>query len=107
MSTFYLMPARPRVGQLFAELLGRLFPGTDWPAGDWHDLAEALGAAAMSQPDVYVVFAEELPADEDVENGLRLAFGAEPGDEVIEVQLGGTLGLVRAECWRIQQAQAA
>lgn len=107
MSTFYLLPARPRFGRLFAELLSGLFPGTAWPQDDWHDLAEALAAAAMSQHEVYVVFAEELPADEGIEDGLRLAFGAEPGDEVVDVRPGQTLADVAVKRWRINKAMVA
>ena len=101
MSTFYLLPARLHLGQRFAELLTNLFPGTEWPQSDWRDLAEALGAAAMGQPDVYVIFAEELPAGECLEDALALSFGAEPGDEVIEVRPGRSLAEIAAQCWRM------
>src|SRR5205814_6970269 len=86
MATFYVLPSRPQLGQRFAELLAGLFPGTAWPREDWQDLAEALGAAAVRRPDIYVVFAEDLPADQPLEPGLIDRFGAEPGDEVVEVR---------------------
>ena len=107
MSTFYVLPARPVLGQRFAELLAGVFPGTDWPSEDWSDLAEALGAAAMSQADIYVVYAEDLPASHSVEFGLMEHFGAEPGDEVIEVKPERSLAECKVQKWRVNEALAA
>lgn len=107
MSTFYVLPARPVLGQRFAELLARVFPGTDWPRDDWRDLAEALGAAAMSQADVYVVYAEDLPDSLSLEVGLMEHFGAEPGDEIIEVQPGRSLAEIEVQKWRVNESLAA
>ena len=107
MSTFYVMPARPQLGAHFADMLASLFPGTAWPREDWLDLAEALGAAAMGQSECYVVYAEDLPADTTLENGLIEFFGAEPGDEVIEVRLGRNLAEIATERWRIHESVAA
>ena len=107
MSTFYVLPARPVLGQRFAELLASLFPGTDWPRDDWHDLAEALAAAAMSQADVYVVYAEDLPSESSLETGLLEHFGAEPGDEVVEVRPGRSLADVAVQRWRVNETVAA
>jgi len=107
MATFYVLPSRPQLGQRFAELLAGLFPGTAWPSEDWLDLAEALGAAAMSQPDVYVVFAEDLPADQALELALTERFGAEPGDEVNEIRPGRNLAEIAVERWRVNEGLAA
>ena len=107
MCTFYILPSRPELGQRFAQLLTGLFPGTVWPSDDWHDLAEALGAAAMSQDDVYVVYAEDLPEGPSLEAGLVEYFGAEPGDEVIEVRPGRTLAEIRVQRWRVNESMAA
>ncbi len=107
MSTFYVLPARPVLGERFAALLAGLFPGTVWPREDWLDLAEALGAAAMSQADVYVVFAEDLPSELSLETGLMEHFGAEPGDEVIEVRPGQNLAEIGAQRWRVNETFAA
>ncbi len=107
MSRFYILPSRNQVGRQFAELLNGLFPGADWPRNDWHDLAEALGAAATNLPDAYVVFADDLPADASLEHGLMESFGAEPGDEVVEVRPGRHLADVAVERWRVHEALAA
>ncbi len=107
MATFYVLPSRPQLGQRFAELLAGLFPGTAWPREDWQDLAEALGAAAMSQPDVYVVFAEDLPGEQSLELGLMERFGAEPGDDVVEIRPGRNLAEIAVERWRVNEGLAA
>jgi hypothetical protein len=107
MSTFYVLPARPQLGQRFAELLTTLFPGTLWEPADWPDLGEALGAAAMCQPDLYIVYSEDLPADLSLEDGLIYAFGAEPGDQVIESKPGRGLTNVAIQRWRVGEALAA
>jgi hypothetical protein len=107
MATFYVLPSRPQLGQRFAELLGGLFPSTAWPREDWLDLAEALGAAATSQPDVFVVFAEDLPADRELGPSLIERFGAEAGDDVVEIRLGRNLADVAVERWRVNESLAA
>jgi hypothetical protein len=100
MSTFFLLPSRHFVGRQFAELLSTLFPGLDWPAHTWPDLAEVTASLALTQSDVYVVFREDLPDTGPAEQALVDACGAERGDEVIEVHLGParrwTVAVVRA-----------
>jgi len=107
MSTFYVLPPRPDLGRRFAELLAGLFPGTVWPRDDWLDLAEALGAAAMTHDDVYVIYAEDLPDDLSLEAALMDYFGAEPGDEVVEVRPGETLAEIAVQRWRVNESLAA
>ena len=87
MSTFYVMPSRLLVGRLFGEFLTSLFPGLEWSTADWSDLVEALGAAVRFQPGVYVLFREDLTC-EDTALSLVQDFGAESGDQVIEVEAG-------------------
>src|SRR5262245_44821855 len=86
MSTFYVMPSRPLLGRLFGEFLTSFFPGLQWNEDDWPDLGEALGAAARIQPELYVLFREDLATDDDVAACLVRDFGAEPGDQIIEVE---------------------
>jgi hypothetical protein len=99
MSTFYLLPPRPLLGERFAGFLGQLFPGLSWDAGRWPELADVVGAA-VRQPDVYLVHREEL-GDEDPERALRDGFGAESGDEVVEVRVGPRPGELTARRWRL------
>src|SRR5262249_41025400 len=101
MSTFYLLPSRPILGQRFANYLQKLFPGLDWPGTSWGDLADVLGTTATRHPDVYVVYREELPEGEDLDQALAHGFGAELGDEVIEVFAGTTPAETATQRWRL------
>ncbi len=86
MSTFYVLPPRPQLGERFASFLEALFPGLRWPSRSWVELAEVLQAAVVARPGVYVVFRDEVESG-DVDPQLVECFGAEPGDEVVEVSL--------------------
>jgi hypothetical protein len=85
MSTFYLLPARPHLGRLFGQYLESVFPGLHWDHEAWTDLAESLGAAANRHAEVYVVYREDLPDDVEKAEALQTNFGAEPGDEIVEI----------------------
>lgn len=101
MSIFYLMPPRPFLGDRFAAFLQNLFPGLDWDCSARAELAELLGEAA-GRPDVFIVYRDDLPDEETPSRALVNGFGAEPGDEVIEVRPGGRPGEVLARRWRIE-----
>lgn len=107
MATFYLMPARRQLGQQFSDLLADLFPGLTWPRSTWHDLAEALGAAAQVNSDHYVVFAEDLPDDVPLDTALEVYFGAEKGDEIVSVRPGLRLNDVDVRRWTFAAAPRA
>jgi hypothetical protein len=85
MATFYLLPSRHALGQRFSDFLAAVFPGLSWTRGAWSDLAETLGAAAGGHSGVYVVFREDLADEHEPEESLARDFGAEPGDDVIEL----------------------
>lgn len=85
MSTFYLLPSRPQLGEYFAAYLRMWFPGIDWQSRAWPHLAETLGGMAGDQPDVYVIYREDLPEGEEPAQALLDGFGAEAGDEVVEI----------------------
>jgi hypothetical protein len=104
MSTFYVLPSRSLLGQRFAEFLETVFPGLDWQRPQWRDLAELLGANVPQHPDVYVVYREDLPDNALLDESLMRDFGAEAGDEVVEVALGGRLAILTARRWRLGQA---
>ena len=102
MATFYILPPRPMVAKRFNVFLSAMFPGLHWDKRRWGDLAEAIGVAAASCPDVYVVFREDLPEQEDVEQALRFLFGAEEGDEVIDVRAEDAPDEWTSRRWRLQ-----
>jgi hypothetical protein len=101
MSTFYLLPPRPQLGRHFAAFLSTWFPGLRWPTQTWAELAETLGQAAAGQADVFVVHREDLPPDEDLSQALADGYGAEAGDEIIEITAAGASGQLTARRWRL------
>lgn len=102
MATFYLLPPRPLLGQRFAAYLHNLFPGMEFGVPEWPELAETLGAAASRQPEVYVVYREELADDGDPSLSLMEGFGAEAGDEVVEVRPGPRPEELTSQRWRLE-----
>lgn len=87
MATFYLLPPRACLDESLGELLGRLLPGLPLPADVWDVLAERLMQSGWPA-DVYLVPRDDLPEGEPVAEALAAAFGAEPGDRVVEVGAG-------------------
>jgi hypothetical protein len=104
-STFYLLPPRAQLGERFAAYLHTCFPGLDWPAPAWAELGDLLGATVGGRPDVYVVYRDDLPEDEEVEAALASAFGAEPGDEVVELLPAGKRGAADVRRWHLARGQ--
>jgi hypothetical protein len=103
MSIFYLMPPRPFLGDRFAAFLQSFFPGLDWDSSQRITLADVLGEA-VGRGDVYVVFRDDLPREEPLVQALRDGFGAEGGDEVVEVRPGGRSGELITRRWRVDAA---
>jgi hypothetical protein len=87
-STFYILPPRPLLGQQAIQFLQNWFPGLTLDAVNRAELAETVGAMASRQQGVYVVFREDLPEGVEAQQALQDGFGAEPGDEVVEVGTG-------------------
>ena len=102
MSIFYLMPPRPFLGDRFADFLQTFFPGLSWDSSARTNLADLLGDAAGERQGVYVVYRDDLPRQETMAQALRDGFGAEPGDEVVEVRPGGRPGEVVTRRWRVE-----
>lgn len=102
MSIFYLMPPRPFLGDRFADFLQTLFPGLAWDSVARAGLAETLGEAAAERSGVYVIYRDDLPREEPPAQALVNGFGAETGDEVVEVRPGGRPGEVITRRWRIE-----
>jgi hypothetical protein len=102
MSTFYLLPPRPFLGECLAGLLRPLFPDVDWAGPVGVEMGEVLARNIGHCPDVYVVHREELPEGESPGRGLADGFGAEAGDEVIEIRSGNRAGELTACRWRLE-----
>jgi hypothetical protein len=101
MSTFYVLPSRPLLGQRFAEFLENAFPGLAWPREQWRDLAELLGHEVLRRNDIFVVYREDVAEGAALDEALVRDFGATAGDEVVEVSPGGRLAILTARRWRV------
>src|SRR5262245_25514415 len=88
MATFYLLPPRPIFGDHLLDGVERLLPGLDLNVAARRRLTEAFLDALDLRGDLFLVFREDLPAGVSVEQALRDGYGAELGDEVIEVRTG-------------------
>ena len=97
MATFYLLPPRICLEQVFGDLLGRLLPGLPLPIESWEAITDRIGSAANWPDDVFLVPRDDLPEGEPVGEALAAAFGAEAGDRVIEVSLAR--GSTAARAW--------
>jgi len=108
-STFYLLPSRPLLGERVATFLNLAFPGSEWPSACWTGLADVLSELATMHEDVFVVYSEDLPAGMDTDHALADVFGAEPGDWVIEVRAESCEAAPPARRWQMgaKEAQAA
>jgi hypothetical protein len=109
-SIFYVLPPRPWLAERVAGLLQTFFPGLGWDAERRAELTDLLGLfgvfvedaeKARGHADVYVVHREDLPAGEALDRALADGFGAEPGDEVVEVRPSGRPGATTARRWKL------
>ncbi|HEY1860976.1 MAG TPA: hypothetical protein VGG61_11505 [Gemmataceae bacterium] len=98
MATFYLLPAPRFLGRAFARHLQVLFPGLHWEESALDHVVEHVTETAGRHANVFLIHQHELPENVDVLQSLVDAFGAEPGDTVIEMHAGAKLGE-----WRIRQ----
>jgi hypothetical protein len=100
MAMFYLLPPRACLEQALGEVLARLLPGLPLPVESWETITDRLGSAANWPDDVFLVPRDDLPDGEPVGGALVAAFGAEPGDRVVEV----SLALKPARSWVLTPA---
>ncbi len=101
MSTFYLLPPRPVLGERLAGFLQSILPGLDWDTSTRIDLAETVDAAVSRHANVFVVYRDELPEGEPPVRALADGFGAAAGDEVVEVRAGARAGEMTARRWKV------
>jgi hypothetical protein len=99
-STFYVLPPRPLPAHAYADCLRNLLPGLALAGITWGQLAERLAELIGDRADVYLLHREDLPEGDEPAAALANGFGAETGDEVVEVAAtGGAL-----QRWRLGQA---
>ncbi|MBA2224993.1 hypothetical protein [Thermogemmata fonticola] len=87
MATFYLLPPRACLEEALAQLLHRFLPGLPLPEEGWELVVDRLATAAHWPADVFLVPRDDLPEEEPLSEALIAAFGAEPGDQIVEVPL--------------------
>jgi hypothetical protein len=100
MSTFYLLPPRSFLAERLVERLTPWFPELAGGASSGREVVEAI-TTILHRADVYLLHREDLPAGEETARALVDGFGAEPGDEVIEVRAGGPAGEPVVRRWRL------
>jgi hypothetical protein len=102
MSTFYLLPPRRFLIEHFAAVGLELFPGLSLNDRHWSTVVDAVDELVATEPEVFVVYREELPQGVPPLQALQDGFGAERGDEVVEVKPGGKAGEWRSRRWCIE-----
>ncbi|MFL5246154.1 MAG: hypothetical protein ACJ8FY_29140 [Gemmataceae bacterium] len=104
MATFYVLPPRSVVTSLLTNHLENALPGLPWTAHDVQQITELLSESLLARPDIYVVFREDLPAQDSAIQSLRDGFGAEPGDTIIEFTPGAKPGHFQTNQSRLAEA---
>jgi hypothetical protein len=89
MATFYLLPPRSVLESAFGDILTRLLPGLPLPVESWETITDRIGSAASWPNDIFLIARDDLPYGASVGESLAAAFGAEPGDRIVEVSLAG------------------
>lgn len=101
MSRFYLLPPHSLLGVCLAGRLKDWLPDLEEHPAAATTLADAVVKAIERQPDSFVVHRDELPDEDDPAASLVDAFGADPGDAVVELRAGARPGELTARQWRI------
>jgi hypothetical protein len=99
MTTFYLLPPRPLVAETLSAFVKSWLPGAEPPQSTGNEMTEMLDHLAR-RGGVYIVHREDIPDGVDLNQALREDFGAEVGDNVVEVRLN-TAGERTSRSWRI------
>jgi len=104
MATFYVLPPREALGECLARFLRPYIPGVPVSRELCADLIDSLVAEASSAENACILHREELPEDHDMSEVLRDACGAEPGDQVILVNVGPKPDEPRVRIWTLAAA---
>jgi hypothetical protein len=97
MATFYVIPPRECLEQAVAEFLNRVLPGLPTDPRVTESILAAVEFEANRVDDVYLIHREDLPGLGRLDHDLREGYGAEPGDQVIEISatVGGCSASMR------------
>ncbi|MCX7702243.1 MAG: hypothetical protein N2039_15310 [Gemmataceae bacterium] len=106
MATFYVLPARPLFEQMMDRMLAEWLPTLPGPLIPAEELTEFVRDHAERKADTFIVYRDELPEGMGLLEGLRDAFGAESGDDVVELHWGPN-GQIRARSTRLGLMAAA
>lgn len=87
MATFYLLPPRALLGNRLATVLGLPIEASNCDLALWMEAVESIGRA-VETTGAFVVYRDDLPPGEDPAHALADGFGAENGDEVVELESG-------------------
>lgn len=85
MATFLVLPPRELLEHAVTEFANRLLPGLPKPLGLSDVLLAHVVGSLPNGERAYVIYREELPDTGDTVDVLVEAFGAEPGDRVMEI----------------------
>lgn len=105
MATFYLLPPRASLENALIGLLGKLLPGLPLPSQPWDVLSDRIATESLWPRDVFLIPRDDLPEGETTADALRIGFGAEAGDRVIEVSLARDPSVVRT--WILEPAEVS
>lgn len=106
MATFYVLPARPLFEQMMDRLLAEWLPTVPGPILPAEELTDLVRTHVERKAEIFIVYRDELPEGVDLIDGLRDAFGAENGDDIIELHLASN-GQIRAKSLRLGLMAAA
>lgn len=106
MATFYVLPPRECLEQAVAEFVGKLVPGLPVPAALCEQILTSVAESAGDAGGMYFIHREDL-AGGPVLADLADGFGAEPGDQVVEVGLAVAGRPANVRAWLFPTPDAA
>jgi len=90
MATFYVLPPRGVLADRWSQFWQSLLPGLPLSPELPDELIRRIESAVGDLPDVFVLYRDDLPEELAVGSALCDAYGAEAGDQVVEVRWAGT-----------------
>lgn len=103
MTTFYILPPREHIEHAVAEFLNRLLPGVPAQPKLTRRFPDLIAAAHPRPEELFFIHREDMPGLGDVTEDLTRCFGAEEGDEVVEIGPSSGLNPARVQRWTIDR----